>query len=134
MKHSTFQDASLLALRLIIAAIFLYAGYAKLPLWSVDPASMGMATWLWYVMKLLIIVEPIGAVALAVGFLTYWAALGDAIIMVGSIVVMQFMMHIGFVMPTAPGWEFNLLILASCLGLMAFGAGGWSVDARWRKA
>jgi uncharacterized membrane protein YphA (DoxX/SURF4 family) len=29
--------------------------------------------------------------------------------------------------------DYNLLILASCIALIAFGAGGWSVDAIRRK-
>ena len=129
------RDASLLFLRLIIAAIFLYAGYAKWPMWSAAPESMGMAPgFMWNLMKFLAIVEPIGAIAVAVGFLTRWAAAGLAIIMVGSIYVMQFTMGIGFVTPTAPGWEFNLLILGVCIAFVTFGPGRWSVDALWKKA
>jgi uncharacterized membrane protein YphA (DoxX/SURF4 family) len=30
--------------------------------------------------------------------------------------------------------DYNLLILAGCIALIAFGAGGWSVDAIRKKA
>ena len=83
-------------------------------------------------MKFLSIVEPLGALALIMGFLTRWAASGLAIIMVGAIFIMQFAMHVGFATPVGPGWNFPLVVLAGCIVLMAFGAGRWPVDARSR--
>jgi uncharacterized membrane protein YphA (DoxX/SURF4 family) len=64
------------------------------------------------------------------GFLTRWAASGLAIIMVGAIFIMQFVMHVGFATPVGPGWNFPLVVFAGCVVLMAFGAGRWSVDAK----
>ena len=84
-------------------------------------------------MKLLSIVEPLGALALILGFLTRLAASGLSIIMVGAILVTQFVMQVGFATPTGPGWNFPLAVLAGCITLIAFGAGRWSVDAKWRK-
>jgi uncharacterized membrane protein YphA (DoxX/SURF4 family) len=126
--YTKFQDAALLVLRLITAAIFLVAAYFKLPFWS--GAIEGVPTALALIFKLLSIVEPLGALALIGGFLTRWAASGLAIIMVGAILVTQLVMHIGFVTPTSPGWNFPLAVLAGCLVLMAFGAGRWSFDAQ----
>ncbi|TSC57612.1 MAG: Uncharacterized protein Greene041619_1040 [Candidatus Peregrinibacteria bacterium Greene0416_19] len=126
------QDAALLAVRLITAAIFLYAGYAKWGMWSAAPESMGMSAGMWNFMKFLSIVEPIGAVALIAGFLTRSAAAGLAVIMLGAISLMQFTMGIGFATPTGAGWNFPLAVLAGCIALMAFGAGSWSVDAMWK--
>jgi len=125
--YTTFQETALLVLRLIVAAIFLDAGYAKWSFWSTAPE--GVPAGMVSLLKFLSIVEPLGGVALGVGFLTRWAAAGLAIIMVGAIFIMQFTMQVGFSTPQGPGWEFPLIILGSCIALMAFGAGSWSVDA-----
>ena len=38
--YTRFQETALLALRVIVAAIFLYAGYAKWGFWSAAPEGM----------------------------------------------------------------------------------------------
>jgi putative oxidoreductase len=132
-RYTQPQDAALLVLRLVVAAIFLYAGSAKWPFWSAPPE--GMSSLLLNVMKFLSIVEPLGSVALVLGFLTRWAAAGLGIIMVGAIFFARLTMHAGlFTTPQGTGLDYNLLILAGCIVLTAFGAGGWSVDALRKKA
>ncbi len=133
MQPSTkFQETALLLLRLIVAAIFLSAGYAKWSFWSTVPE--GMPAGMVNLMKFLSIVEPLGGLALVAGCLTRWAAAGLAIIMVGAIFIMQFAMHVAFMTPQGPGWAFPLIVLGACLALMAFGAGSWSVDMMRKKA
>ncbi len=134
MKHANkFQDASLLALRLIVAAIFLYGGYGKLFIWSTPPE--GMPTAMILLMKFLSIVEPIGAVALIAGFLTRWAAAGLAIIMVGAVFFLKLMLNVTwFTGQQGSGIDYVLLILVGCMVLMAFGGGSWAVDAKWKRA
>jgi putative oxidoreductase len=127
-RYTRAQDAALLVLRLVVAAVFLYAGSAKWPFWSAAPE--GMSGLLLNVMKFLSIVEPLGSVALVLGFLTRWAAAGLGIIMVGAIFFARLTMHAGlFTTPQGTGLDYNLLILAGCIALTAFGAGGWSLDA-----
>lgn len=118
----------MLIVRLVTAAVFLYAAYAKWFIWSGTPE--GMAVWLVGVLKLLTIVEPLGALALVFGFLTRWAAGGLAVIMAGAIFIMQFMMGVGFTTPAGAGWNFPLVVLVGCLVLIAFGPGRWSIDAK----
>jgi len=131
--YTKFQETALLVLRLIIAAIFLYAGYVKWPFWS--PAPAGMSAGMVNLVKFLSVVEPLGGVALVVGFLTRWAAAGLAIIMVGAIFFLRLAMQTGFfTTPQGAGLDYNLLILGGCIALVAFGAGGWSVDAIRKKA
>lgn len=131
--YTRLQETALLALRVIVAAIFLYAGYAKLGFWSGAPE--GMSAGMVNLVKCLSIVEPLGGVAVVVGFLTRWAAAGLAIIMVGAVFFLGFTMHTGlFTGPQGPGLDYNLLILGGCIALMAFGAGSWSVDAIRKKA
>jgi putative oxidoreductase len=131
-RHTKVQDTALLVLRLVVAAIFLYAGSAKWPFWSAPPE--GMSPLLLNIMKFLSIVEPLGSVALVLGFLTRWAAAGLGIIMVGAIFFARLTLHAGlFTTPQGTGLDYNLLILASCIALVAFGPGRWSVDALRRR-
>lgn len=134
MRHSAqFQDASLLLLRVVIAAVFLYVGgYGKLFIWSTPPEGMPAGMVLF--MKFLSIVEPIGALALIVGFLTRWAAAGLAVIMAGAVAFLRMMGTNWFTGQTGSGIDYVLLILAGCVVLMTFGAGRWGVDAQWKKA
>lgn len=131
-SYTKYQNAALLILRVILAAIFLAAAYYKLPFWSgpVEGVSAGMTN----LIKFLSIVEPLGALAVLVGFLTRLAAGGLAIIMVGAIFVMQFMMGIGFTTPTGAGWNMPLMVLAGCVVLVAFGSGQWSLNTARDKS
>jgi len=129
--HTTYQAAALLALRVVLAAMFFVAGYAKGFIWTGE--TFGMSAWLVPVTQLLSVVEPLGALVVLAGFLTRWAAAGLSIIMVGAIFVTQFEMGMGFVTPTGPGWSYPLLTLAGCLVLLAFGPGQWSVDEMRQK-
>lgn len=135
MLHCTkCHDVSLLLLRLIVGAIFLYAGYAKLMFWSGLPEGMEMPASMVALMQFLSVVEPLGGAALLVGFLTRWAAAGLGIIMVGAVFFVRFTMHSSFFTgPQGTGLDYIVLILSSCLVLMAFGAGRWSVDAMGKK-
>ncbi|HLD63929.1 MAG TPA: DoxX family protein [Candidatus Peribacteraceae bacterium] len=132
MDFSKYKDADLLAIRIIVAAIFIFAAYAKFGFWSATPE--GMSASMVNLMKFLSIVEMIGGLAVLVGFLTRWAALGLAIIMVGAIFVLQFTMQIGFATPTGAGWNFPLAVLGCCLALKVFGPGNWSMDAKMGRA
>lgn len=135
MKNSTtYQHAALLLLRVVIAAVFLYVGgYGKLFFWT-GPAPEGMPAAMVLLMKFLSIVEPLGALALIAGYLTRWASLGLAIIMVGAVGFLRVMAQSPwFTGQTGSGIDYVLLILAGCLVLAAFGPGAWSVDAGIRK-
>ncbi len=131
-KLTKFQEVSLIALRLVVAAIFIYAGYGKLSFWTTVPS--GTPAEMLILIKFLSIVEPLGAVALIAGFLTRWAAAGLAIIMVGAIFILKFTMQVSlFTSPQGPGLDYNFLILVACIALIAFGAGRFSVDAMRKK-
>jgi putative oxidoreductase len=128
LSYNNFQNTALLILRIITAAIFIVAAYYKFPFWSMEPE--GMSGFLLFTTRLLSIAEPLGAIAVLIGFLTRWAAAGQIIIMVGAIFVTQFVFGIGFVTPTSAGWNMPLAVLAGCLVLLAFGPGAWSIDNR----
>ncbi len=129
--YTNFQNASLLILRIITAAIFYVAAYYKFPYWSSAPE--GTSAFMLFTTRLLSIAEPLGATAVLFGFLTRWAAAGLIIILIGAIYISQFVYGIGFVMPASPGWNFALAVLAGCLILASFGAGKWSIDNAKRR-
>jgi uncharacterized membrane protein YphA (DoxX/SURF4 family) len=124
--YTKSQHIALLVLRIITATIFYVAAYFKFPFWS--NATQGMSAFLLFATRLLSIVEPIGATAILLGFLTRLASCGLIIIMVGAIYVTQFVYGIGFVTPASPGWNMPLAVLAGCLVLATFGSGRWSMD------
>ena len=130
--YTRYQNASLLILRIITAAIFYVAAYYKFPFWSTVPP--GTSSFMLFTTRLLSIAEPLGATAILIGFLTRLASVGLIIVLLGAIYVSQFIFGIGFVMPTSPGWNFPFGMLGGCLILTAFGAGKWSIDnAKGRK-
>jgi len=130
--YTNSQNAALLILRIIMAAIFYVAAYFKFPFWNNAPE--GMSPFLVFTTKLLSIAEPLGATAVLLGFLTRWAACGLTIILLGAIYVTQFVFGIGFVTPTSAGWNMPLAVLAGCLILIAFGPGAWSIDSMRKNA
>jgi len=131
--YTKVQDTALLVLRLVVAAIFLYAGSAKWPFWSAPPE--GMSVVLLNVLKFLSIVEPLGSVGASSGSLDALGRCGVGIIMVGAIFFARITLHAGvFTTQQGTGLDYNLLILADCIALIAFGAGGWSVDTTRKKA
>lgn len=129
------QNLALLLLRIVVGAVFLWAGVAKWFVWSGVPEGMpGMTPAMVNLTKLLSIVEPLGALALLLGFLTRWAAAGLAIIMTGSLYFVYFLFHAGiFTSEKGTGMDYNLLLLAGCVVLLAFGPGPFSADRLLRK-
>jgi len=90
----------------------------------------GMTPMMINLTKFLSIVEPLGGIALILGFLTRWAAGGLAIIMAGSLYFVYAMYWNGFFTGmNGVGMDYNVLLLTGSIMLAAFGAGCWSVDA-----
>ncbi len=120
------SDFATLVLRVAIGSTFIYHGTMKWGMWStpLDPSAGVMPM----IMRLLSICEPIGGLALILGFLTPWAALGLAIVMVGAIWT-----------KVSGGaefgkWEFDLALLGGNLVIMTRGAGAWAIDRLMGKA
>ncbi|MEO5927465.1 MAG: DoxX family protein [Patescibacteria group bacterium] len=124
--HS-YADWGLLALRLALAAIFWVHGRSKAGMWKMQPSAQMPAKTI-SIMKLLSICEPLGALAMVVGFLTQPAALGFSLIMLGAIHSKKNVWKTPFKADDKTGWEFDLLILAASLFLLLAGAGAFSLD------
>lgn len=119
-------DIAFLILRLVIGIIFLYHGWMKLSGLMAGNEMSG-------IMTILAIAEPLGGLALILGFLTQLASLGLAIIMIGAIYMKMTAFGVGFAGSQATGWEFDLMILAGCIVLLFIGAGKYAVDAMWQR-
>lgn len=111
-----YGDVGLLALRVVIAAIFLYHCRSKLGNLASFMGFIGTA-------------ELLGGLAVLTGFLTQLAAVGLSIIMLGAIWKKTTEWHMPFSAMDKTGWEFDLMILAGCIALITNGAGQYALDA-----
>jgi putative oxidoreductase len=127
MTYSKSQNLSLLILRLIIASIFIAAGYGKFPMWSGNPYNLG--SFDLNLTRFLSIAEPLGALALILGMFTRLAATCLAVVMAGAIYYCMVVYKLGFFPAGTAGWSMPLCIMGGCIILATFGAGSWSVDA-----
>lgn len=107
-------DLAILVLRLGVAAIFLAHGVMKIKNWAGLPAMM----------RLLSIVEPLGALGILTGVLMQPAALGLSIILLGAISMHITKWHQGFITPQGPGWAYPFITLAGTLALLILGDPG----------
>lgn len=113
-----YPDVAPLVLRLAIGIVFLVHCRGKLK----DINSF---------MGFIGVCELLGGAALVLGFLTQWAALGLAIIMVGAAYKKHFEWHVPFFTLEKMGWEYDFVLFAGCLSLIFMGPGVWSVDMLW---
>jgi putative oxidoreductase len=121
------SDWGLLALRIAVGAIFLVHGTQKWAMWKMQPSGE-MPSGMLTMMKFLSVVEPLGGLAVLIGFLTQLAALGLGVIMIGAIAMKKRMMKVPFTAMDKMGWEFDFMILAATIALFIFGAGTISLD------
>lgn len=122
------SSLGLLAIRLAIGAIFWVHGTQKKAMRKAQPSEK-MPADLLSKMKILSYVEPLGALAMFAGFFTKIAAVGLAVIMLGAIYMKRETWKVPFTAWDKTGWEFDLMILAGCIALVAMGPGYWSLDA-----
>ena len=131
---SNFQNPLNLVGRLLLALLFLPAGFSKIG---------GFAGTVGYIATkglpfptlaaaIAIVVEVGGALALIVGFGTRWAALALA----GFTLVATFFFHNFWGVPADQAmvqqlmFFKNIAVVGGLLILAAHGAGGWSLDAK----
>lgn len=129
--HS-YGDWGLLALRVALASVFFVHGKMKWAMWKMSPSGE-MPQGMLSLMRFLSVVEPLGAMAILLGFLSEFVAMGFAVIMIGAIIFKMKLWKVPFAGANAVGWEFDLVILAAALAVMSLGAGGISLDRfLWR--
>lgn len=114
------RNLALLLVRISLGATFIIHGYMKVQMWQADPAAMTTT------FKILAIAEPLGGIAVLLGILTRYAALGLAIIMLGAIYMKIMTWGMGFA--AQGGWEFDLALLSLTSVLLCYGPGKYSLD------
>ena len=114
-----FTDWSLLFLRIVVAIVFGTSGYSHLKSPAERAKSINMPV---PVTIFLGAAEIAGAIAIAVGILTQWAALGLIFIMFGAIYKKIAEWHTGFWGEKSMGWHYDLLFIA--MNLVIFTTGG----------
>ncbi len=137
---TTRNNVVALVLRLGLGAIFLFHGWNKLDLvhggWGADwtvsywdvrihqpmPEAMG---YLW--LQLAVAWgEFLGGTFLLLGLFTRVAAVGMIVIQAGAIAMVTH--ALGFFVRGGGGWEYNFLLIATCLAQFVVGGGAWSLD------
>ena len=122
-------NAGLLVLRVILGIVFIMHGGQKLFVYGLEGVAGGFAQsgipLVGVIAPLVTAVELLGGVALLIGLLTRFAALGIAATMLGAIIFVH--AAAGFFAPT--GYEFVLSLLAMASTLAITGAGAYSLDA-----
>lgn len=127
MNLSEYSAFGLLALRIAVGVIFLVHGKAKWAMWKMQ-SSEQMKPGMINLLRFLSIAEPLGGLAVLLGFLTPLAALGLAIIMLGAIHAKISMWKVPFMTQSNTGWEFDLMILGATVAIIFLGAGSISLD------
>ena len=123
-------DLGLLVLRVVIGVIFLVHGLQKRAMWKMQ-ANDKLPAGLLNILRLLSICEPLGGIAMVVGFLTQLAALGLGVIMLGAINLKGRTRKVPFAPRDQAGWEFDLMILGGVVALFFAGAGAYALDRLW---
>jgi putative oxidoreductase len=113
-------DLALLLMRLLVALVFITSGWnhAKDPITRGKSigASPGFTRFLG-------IAEIAGALGVAFGVLTPFAALGLILVMLGAIQKKIFVWHTGFWGQNSQGWHYDLLFVTMCLVIATTGGG-----------
>ncbi len=115
-----YPNTGLLILRLALGIIFLVHGIKKLN------GSMGAF------MLIIGIVETLAAIAMVTGMFTQLAAIGIVVVMLGAIYMKISKWNVPFTSMEKMGWEFDLIMLASALGVFVLGPGGYALDVLWK--
>ena len=118
-----YADWSLLLLRLVLALVFGTSGWGHLRRPKERAASIGMSVPFTVFLGL---AEFAGAIALALGFMAQWAALGLVLTMLGAIYKKIVAWKAGFWGEKSMGWHYEVLMIAMNLVIVTMGPGKYS--------
>ena len=121
-----YENIGMLLLRLVLALVFLVHAYPKLTNPSAMSKGMKWSTSLVFLLGLL---EFLSALSVGLGFFTQVGSLGLVVVMIGALYYKTGKWKISFIGKNTTGWEFDLVILAAAIALLALGAGAYSIDA-----
>jgi putative oxidoreductase len=113
-------DASLLLLRLAVALVFGSSGFNHLKSPRERARSIEMSVPFTIFLGA---AELAGALGLAAGVLTRWAALGLILTMLGAMYKKIFQWKTGFWGEKSPGWYYEVLFIAMLFVIFSTGGG-----------
>jgi putative oxidoreductase len=119
-----YADLSLLLLRLVVALVFGTSGFNHLKSPHQRAESLGLSVQLTIFIGA---AEVAGALGLAFGVLTQWAAIGLILIMGGAIFMKAFNWKTGFWGDKSSGWHYDLLFVVMNLAILATGGGRFAL-------
>ncbi|HEV2398460.1 MAG TPA: DoxX family protein [Candidatus Sulfotelmatobacter sp.] len=117
---SRFTDLGILLLRLMVGLIFVTSGYSHLKDPEGRSKSIGMSKGFTVFLGM---AELAGALGVAFGVLTPFAAFGLILVMLGAIQKKMFVWHTGFWGEKSGGWHYDLMLILMNL-VIAFTNGG----------
>ncbi len=118
-----YADLSLLVLRLVVALVFGTSGFSHLKSPKERAASIEMSVPFTVFLGA---AELAGAIALAVGLMAQWAALGLILVMFGAIYKKIAKWKTGFWGEKSMGWHYEVLMIAMLLVILTMGPGKYS--------
>lgn len=113
-----FTDIALLLMRLMVALEFGWSAVSTL----MDPKRLGFPPALTIVIG---VAEIAGALGIAFGVLTQWAAIGLILIMLGAVGTKIFVWKTGFWGEKNSGWNYELLFISMLLVIACLDGGRW---------
>jgi putative oxidoreductase len=121
---SQFADFGLLALRLMVALVFITSGWSHVTKSDERSKSIGVSKGFTIFLGL---AEIAGALGITFGVLTQLAALGLILIMLGAIQKKIFVWHIGFWGDKTYGWHYELMLVVMNLVIVFTNGGRWTL-------
>lgn len=115
-----FAHWSLFLLRLMVAVVFGASGWGHLKDPRKRAESIGMSVGFTVFVGA---AELAGAIAMVVGVLTQWAAIGLILIMLGAIYKKIVVWKTGFWGEKQMGWHYDLIMIAMNLVILCTGGG-----------
>jgi putative oxidoreductase len=120
---AAYTDWSLLLLRVVVALVFGTSGFSHLKSPKERAASIGMPVPFTVFLGS---AELAGALGLAAGVLTQWAAVGLILIMLGAIYKKVVEWKTGFWGKGSMGWHYEVLFIAMLLVIVTTDGGRFS--------
>jgi putative oxidoreductase len=115
-----YADWSLLFLRLVLALVFGTSGFSHLKHPKQRAASIEMSVPFTIFLGA---AELAGAIALVLGFMAQWAALGLILVMLGAIYKKVAKWRTGFWGEKSMGWHYEVLMISMNLVIVTMGPG-----------
>lgn len=131
-KLTRFSDWGLLAIRLGVGTVFIAHGMLKWSTWGMQPTEQ-LPTSMLMALKFLSIAEPLGGIAMIVGFWTPLAAIGMSLLMLIVINMKINIMHLGFIAQQSTGWELDFTLFCALLCILLVGPGKFSLEKFFSK-